>query len=250
MSDPATPAARLQALLARTPARCLVGGAGDGYRTATQLALRCDHAAAVDAVWGELELQQHLGAALIQRYGLFEVCSAAPDKATYLRRPDLGRRFGPVAEAVLRERCPAGADFQVVLGDGLSVAALAGQGPRLLPLLADLATDQGWRFGQPFVVRHARVGLLNEVGRLLQPAVVVLLIGERPGLSTADSLSAYLAWQPRPGDTDAQRNLVSNIHDRGTPPPLAARRIVALAAQLRAAQASGVSVKEDPRLAG
>ena len=104
---------------------------------------------------------------------------------------------------------------------------------------------RGLSVGQPFVVRHCRVGVLNDVGELLDPAVVVLLIGERPGLATAESLSAYLAYRPRPGHTDAQRNLISNIHARGVSHAEAARRILALAEQMRQVQASGVTVKED-----
>jgi ethanolamine ammonia-lyase small subunit len=115
----------------------------------------------------------------------------------------------------------------------------------LLPLLAQHVHERGWRLGRPFVIRYCRVGVLNDIGPLLDPAVVVLLIGERPGLATAASLSAYMAYRPRPGDTDAQRNLISNIHERGVNPEAAARRIVALAVQMRLHQKSGVTIKED-----
>jgi ethanolamine ammonia-lyase small subunit len=134
---------------------------------------------------------------------------------------------------------------QVVIGDGLSVAAVAAQVPLLLPLLAEGAARLGRSFGRPFVVRHCRVGVLNDVGELLGPEVVVLLIGERPGLATAESLSAYLAYRPRQGNTDAQRNLISNVHARGVPPEAAAARVLALAEKMRALGASGVAVKED-----
>jgi ethanolamine ammonia-lyase small subunit len=97
------------------------------------------------------------------------------------------------------------------------------------------------------VIRYCRVGVLNDIGDLLDPTVAVLLIGERPGLATAVSLSAYLAYRPRPGHTDAQRNLISNIHDRGVTPEDAARRIVALAQKMIRMQTSGVAVKEDAR---
>src|SRR5262249_8783441 len=119
------------------------------------------------------------------------------------------------------------------------------QVPRLLPLLLAQAHERGWSVGPAFFVRHARVGLLNEVGELIDPGVGVLLIGERPGLATAESLSAYMAYRPRPGDTDAKRNLISNIHDRGLPPAEAAPRILALAEQMRRAGASGVAIKEE-----
>jgi ethanolamine ammonia-lyase small subunit len=239
-------AGRLQLVLARTPARLLVGRAGPAYRTATQLELRQDHAAAVDAVRAELDL----GPDFMQGWGVFEVRTRAGSKSEYLLRPDLGRRLEDAAAGVLAREGMAGTDLQLVLGDGLSAAAVAAQVPALLPLLAEGARQRGWTFGRPFLVRRCRVGVLNDVGELLDPVVAVLLIGERPGLATAESLSAYLAYRPRPGHTDAQRNLISNIHARGVPPGAAAGRILALAEQLRRAETSGVVVKEEtlPRL--
>src|SRR5207244_4790065 len=124
-------------------------------------------------------------------------------------------------------------------------SAVAAQVPGLLPLLEAETQRRGWSFGQPFVVRRCRVGVLNDVGEVLDPAVVVLLIGERPGLATAESLSAYLAYRPRAGHTDAQRNLISNIHDRGVLVENAAKRILALTQQMRSLQRTGVDVKED-----
>jgi len=133
----------------------------------------------------------------------------------------------------------------VVIGDGLSAAAVTAQVPLLLPLLEEKTRGRGWSFGLPFVVRYCRVGVLNDLGEVLAPEVMVLLIGERPGLATAESLSAYLAYRPRPGHTDAQRNLVSNIHARGVSPENAVARIMALAEKMRQLQKSGVEVKEE-----
>lgn len=229
-----------------TPARLFLGRSGTSLRTADQLTLRADHAAAQDAVHAALDLQNGPLAPLVDRFGLFAVDSAAPDRPAYLRRPDLGRRLSRDGSAEVTRRCPRGADLQVVVGDGLSVAAVDAQVPALLPALLDAAREAGWSVGQVFVVRNARVGLLNEIGELLDPAAAVLLIGERPGLATAESLSAYLAWRPRPGHTDADRNLISNIHTRGVDIPQAVTRILALATAMRAANTSGVLVKEDP----
>jgi ethanolamine ammonia-lyase small subunit len=223
---------------ARTPARVFAGRVGTAYTTATQLALRRDHAAARDAVWAEVDLPRDLGA------DLFEVRTLASGKEQYLLRPDLGRRLDPAARALLRERCPLGLDLQIAVSDGLSAAAVTAQVPTLLPLLLEQARGRGWVVGPVFFIRHGRVGVLNDIGDILEPVVVVLLIGERPGLATAESLSAYLAYRPRPGDTDARRNLISNIHARGVPPEQAAPRIVALAERMRQMQTGGPAVKE------
>ncbi len=214
------------------------------FRTATALELRRDHAATVDAVHAELDLTRDLGTDFVRQFGLFEVSTAAASKIEYLSRPDLGRRLNSEARDLLWRRCPYGAELQVVIGDGLSATAVATQVPTLLPALLDAAAHRGWQIGQPFVVRHCRVGVLNDLGEKLDSQVVVLLIGERPGLATAESLSAYLAYRPRPGDTDARRNLISNIHSAGVSREEAVERILSLAAQLRGQQRSGIAVKE------
>lgn len=223
-----------------TPARLFLGSAGLSPRTSDALALRTDHAFARDAVDTRLDL----GLEPMRALGLFEVPSAAPDHATYLRRPDLGRRLSHDARTRLARDGTIGADIQVVVGDGLSATAVHAQVPTLLPLLTRLSAERGWSWGRPFAVRHCRVGIVDDIGDVLDPEIVVLLIGERPGLGTADSLSAYLAHRPRPGCTDADRNLVSNIHARGTPVEEAAPRIIGYVEALRAAGRSGVTVKE------
>ncbi len=227
-----------------TPARLWTGRAGVSYRTSTALELRRDHAAAVDAVHTELDLIRDLGADFVRQFGLFEISTEATSKTEYLARPDLGRRLNADAKDSLWKRCPRGAELQFVIGDGLSATAIAAQVPTLLPALLDAAANRGWQIGQSFVVRHCRVGVLNEIGEQLDPQIVVLLIGERPGLATAESLSAYLAYRPRPGDTDARRNLISNIHSAGVSHDEAIERVLSLAAQLRDQQRSGVEVKE------
>lgn len=234
----------LPAIRARTPARLLAGRAGVAYRTETQLDLRRDHAAARDAVWADLGLYD-IDNELVVRYDLFDVQTQALSKEDYLLRPDRGRLLNSAARKDVSRLCPTGIDLQVVIGDGLSAEAVVTQVPGLLPLLAEGAAARGWTFGHPFLVRFCRVGVLNDVGELLDAAVVVLLIGERPGLATAESLSAYMAYRPRPGDTDAKRNLISNIHARGVSHADAARRILALAEQMMRVGASGVSVKEE-----
>lgn len=235
----------IERIRARTPARVLAERTGAAYRTATQLELRHAHAAARDAVRAELDLERDLGAGFVRQWNLFAVSTMATSKDEYLRRPDLGRRLDENARTQLGVRCPSHCDLQVVIGDGLSVTAVSTQVPPLLPLIAEQARGRGWKLGQPFAVHYCRVGVMNDVGELLQPKVVVLLIGERPGLATAESLSAYMAWQPRAGHNDSHRNLISNIHARGVSTEAAASRIIGLAEQMVRRQTSGVELKED-----
>jgi ethanolamine ammonia-lyase small subunit len=234
----------LRKIRERTPARIFVGRAGAAYRSSTQIDLREAHAAARDAVRAELDLQALFGAAFIKRWDLFEVTSEARSKEEYLLQPDLGRRLNEASRRELASRCSRGNDIQIAIGDGLSVTAVATQVPSLLPLLDEGARARGWTAGHPFVIRHCRVGILNEIGELLAPKIAVLLIGERPGLATAESLSAYMAYQPDKTHTDANRNLISNIHARGLMPQAAAGRILNLAAQMMEQRMSGFSIRE------
>jgi ethanolamine ammonia-lyase small subunit len=237
----------LRTIRERTPARIFFGRAGAAYRTSTQMDLREAHAAARDAVRAELDLQSVFGVEFLERWKLFEVTTEAHSKEEYLLRPDFGRRLSEAARHDLARRCSRGSDIQIAIGDGLSVTAIAVQAPPLLPLLDQGARARGWTMGQPFVIRHCRVGVLNEIGELLLPKVAVLLIGERPGLATAESLSAYMAYRPDKTHTDANRNLISNIHARGLTPQIAANRILNLAGQMRQQQISGFRVREQLR---
>jgi len=223
----------------RTPARLLVGRAGAAYRTATQLELRAAHAAARDAVRSELAVDRDFGAVFLQRWNLLETRTRAADKEQYLLRPDLGRHFDSESLEAIRSHCRSNCDLQIAIGDGLSVAAVSAQVPALLPLLHEGAKERNWAVGCTIVIHHCRVGILNEIGELLSPRVAVLLIGERPGLATAESLSAYVAHQPRANHTDANRHVISNIHARGLSPQLAASRILELAARLMNALPGG-----------
>ena len=159
----------LDQIRARTPARVLTGRAGGAYRTATWLGLRGDHAAARDAVCDELDLQRDLGSPFVTEWGLFEVCTLARTKPHFLLKPELGRALDAPSRAELTSRCPPDTELQVAIADGLSAAAVRGQVPILLPLLAAEARQRNWRFGQPFFIRHGRVGVLNDIGEILQP---------------------------------------------------------------------------------
>lgn len=234
----------LRKIRERTPARIFLGRAGSAYRTSTQMDLREAHAAARDAVRAELDLPAAFGSDFLERWELFEVETEARSKEEFLLRPDLGRRLTEAAHEELKQRCPQGSDLQIAIGDGLSATAVAAQVPALLPLLVSSARTRGWTVGQPFVIRHCRVGVLNDIGELLSPQIVLLLIGERPGLATAESLSAYMGYQPNRTHTDAERNLISNVHARGLHPQAAAERILNLALQMVTQKNSGLSIRE------
>jgi ethanolamine ammonia-lyase small subunit len=214
----------------QTPARLLVGRAGAAYRTSTQVELREAHAAARDAVRAELDLARDFPATFVEEWKLFEVTTRARSKDEYLLRPDLGRQFSAASRTEILRRCSANNHLQIAIGDGLSVTAVAAQVAPLLPSLYEGAATRG---------------ILNEIGELLQPRAAILLIGERPGLATAESLSAYMAYSPRANHTDAERNLISNIHARGVDSERAAARILNLAAQMMKNSASGYRLREE-----
>jgi len=233
----------------RTPARLLVGRVGSAYPTSAQLELREAHAAARDAVCAELDTHTIFSGSFLERWNLFEVSTRATNKQEYLLRPHLGRHFADSARDEILNRCSKGNDIQIAIGDGLSVEAVAAQVPRLMPLLYKAAVKRGWSVGQTPIVRYCRVGIMNEIGELITPRVVVLLIGERPGLAAADSLSAYIAYRPNSTHTDANRNLVSNIHSRGLSPEDAADRVLRLAELMTLARSSGFQLRiDDPNL--
>ncbi|SNS56335.1 ethanolamine ammonia-lyase subunit EutC [Rhodococcoides kyotonense] len=228
------------ALADLTPARIRVGRAGTAYPTSLLLQLRADHATARDAVHTEVDFTS---GSLAE--DAVHLRTAAADRDQYLVRPDLGRVLDTESRAELARIGTRDADLQIVLGDGLSGTAVARQVPLLLPGLMAGARSLGWTCGRIVTVRNCRVGVMNDVGRILGSGVVVLLIGERPGLRAADSLSAYMGWRPGPGNNDADRNLVANIHARGVRPDDAADRILDLAAQMQARRYSGVAIKEN-----
>jgi ethanolamine ammonia-lyase small subunit len=252
LPDPAEEAARrtpgvanpndpqgLQALVAATTARIGVGRAGPRYRTASQLLFQADHAVTQDALYRDVNPQ------LLQELGLFTVqTKVTGGKQEYLLRPDLGRMLSDEARRVIAERCVKNPDVQLVVGDGLSAAAVEANLRQMLPVIQQGVQAAGLKLGTPFFVQHARVGIMNDVGDLLQPEVVILLIGERPGLGRADSLSAYMAYRPKTGDTDGDRDVICNIFEAGGTNPLEAGAfVVQLAQKMRRHQASGVKLK-------
>lgn len=236
-----------------TAARIALGRAGASLPTAEWLRFALAHAQARDAVhlpFDDAALAQAFAA---QGFETLRLESAAADRATYLRRPDLGRRLSARSVALLQALPAAAADLAVVVGDGLSARAVHEHAlPLLLELRPRLEAD-AVALGAVALVRQCRVALGDEVGALLGARAVLVLLGERPGLSSPDSLGAYLTWAPRPGRSDAERNCVSNIRPAGQPPAEAARRLAWLLAGARRLGASGVVLKDEsdrPLLAG
>jgi ethanolamine ammonia-lyase small subunit len=229
----------LAALIASTPARLGVGRAGSRYNTFSLLLCQGDHAITQDALMRDVD--QHL----LNDLDLFTVHTRITGgKHEYLLRPDLGRHLSDSARQSTHTQCTPSPNIQLVVGDGLSAAAVEANVRTLLPALRQGAEAAGWSVGTPFFIKHCRVGVLNDIGEVLKPDVVILLIGERPGLGRAASLSAYMAYRPKAGDTDADRDVVSNIFaNGGTDPLVGAAGIIELAQKMMQYQASGVQLK-------
>ena len=222
-----------------TAARVGLQRSGASLATRPLLEFRLAHARARDAVHAPLDENSLLAA--LPRPALV-VSSRAEDRRTYLMRPDLGRALR--AEDAARLTTEAGRyDLAIVIGDGLSAAAAERHAPPLLDAL--LPALIGWSLAPLVVARHARVALGDRVAAALGTASVLVLIGERPGLSAPDSLGAYLTWAPQAGTTDAERNCVSNIRPDGLDPAQAARTLAFLLARMRALRLSGVALKDD-----
>jgi ethanolamine ammonia-lyase small subunit len=221
-------------LLAATPARVAVGRTGTRYRTNTMLRFRADHAAAKDAVLSEVDPE------LLRKLDLFEITSRAPDKATFLQRPDLGRALADEARAELAKRVAKAPKLVVIYGDGLSAAAINQHLPEFHGALVAALAARGIAHAPAFFVRHSRVKIMDEIARLVHAEAAVFVCGERPGLGFADSLSAYYIYQPAAGATDADREVISNINPRGRPPAEAARDVAAAVERVLRDKKSGV----------
>jgi ethanolamine ammonia-lyase small subunit len=232
-----------------TAARLSLGRAGSGLPTRAALAFATAHAEARDAVHAALDPATLAGA--LEPLGLEPVAlaSAAPDRATYLRRPDFGRRLSRASRSVLAARPTAACDVVLVIGDGLSAKAVADNAAGLLDRLVPLLRAQGLTLGPLVLATQARVAIGDEIGAALSARLVIVLIGERPGLSAADSLGAYLTFDPKVGRTDAERNCVSNIRPAGLPPERAALTIAWLVQQALTLGLTGVALKDESGIA-
>ena len=238
-------------LRATTSARIALGRAGGSLPTQEWLDFKAAHAEARDAVHNEFAAEQL--AAEIRKLGaeVLVLDSAAPDRLTFLQRPDLGRQLDERSRYLLQElpnQGPAPA-LAIVISDGLSALAVERHVPPLLAAVLPWLTSEGWRIGPVVIARYGRVALQDEVGNLLGAQLALTLIGERPGLGSPDSLGAYLVYAPRAGNTDAQRNCVSNIRPAGLSIYEAANTIYYLLTESRRKKLSGTQLKDQRVLA-
>jgi ethanolamine ammonia-lyase small subunit len=222
--------------LGSTQARLNVGRAGCRYKTETLVNFLSDHARAKDAVHSEVPED------LIKKHGLLLLNSAAKDKSIFLRRPDLGRKLSDESVATVREKCIKKPQVQIIAGDGLSATAITVNLPRILDRIIAGLKEKKITAGTPCYVRNARVAVGDQIGRIVDAEMICTLVGERPGLKSAESMGAYLMFLKAPNTTDAQRSVVSNIHDGGLKPEEAVKKIVELCARILSARKSGVDL--------
>lgn len=227
-----------------TMARVGLERSGNSLATREVLAFQLAHAQARDAVAQVLDVRSFVLECDSRGWPVELLSSMADDRATYLRRPDFGRRLSDESRSRLLPFAPK-LELAVVIADGLSALAVQRHSLAVLDELTRLLKETGWTRSALMLVEHGRVAVGDEIGQLLNASLVLVLIGERPGLSSPDSLGAYLTWNPAPGKTDADRNCISNIRPEGLGYREAAQRIFSLLTESRQRRLSGVALKED-----
>lgn len=220
-----------------TTARIGVWRAGTRPLTKTMLKFRADHAVAQDAVLS------YADQALIDRLGFTQLESRVADKDEFLTRPDLGRLLSDESVAKMKAEVPAGAQVQIVVGDGLSAKAIDANIEDVFTSCKAGLQAKGYNLGKDIFVKNARVGVVNCIGEILKPELILLFIGERPGLGTAESMSAYLTYRPTAETVEAGRTMISNIHQGGIPPVEAGAQIVSLVEKILTQQTSGLDLE-------
>ena len=220
----------------KTPARLGCGKAGARYKTLTMLRFRADHAAAQDAVFSQVDED------FAAKNGMAEVQTRCRDKDEYLTRPDLGRCFDEENQRKIRAAIPGTPRVQIVVGDGLSSAAIMANAMDCLEAIREGLKIRGIDAGTPIFVQYCRVGAGDAIGDVTGCELVCMLVGERPGLVTDKSMSAYLTYKPRTGVSESSRTVVSNIHAQGTPAVEAGAHIAGLIETILKKQVSGVGL--------
>ncbi|WP_262414703.1 ethanolamine ammonia-lyase subunit EutC [Paraburkholderia sp. UCT2] len=226
-----------------TNARIALGRAGNSLPTGPLLAFNLSHAQARDAVHHPLDADSLHEQLRANGFTTLDVHSAAPDRQHYLRRPDLGRRLSEESREALAQASIEAPEVVFVIADGLSACAAAKQSIPLLRAVSLRLAD--WRIGPVVVARQARVALGDEIGEILRTRLVVMLIGERPGLSSPDSLGIYLTYAPKVGCADAQRNCISNVRSEGLSHGAAAHKLHYLLTHARRLGLTGVGLKDE-----
>ena len=219
------------------PCRLGIGKAGARYKTLPQLEFRAAHSAAQDAVFNDVDEE------FVKSQGLFIVQTQCDSKDTYLTRPDLGRKLSPEAVATIKEKCKKNPTVQIYVADGLSSASVAANIPDLLPAIMQGLQNYKIDVGTPFFVKFGRVAVMDEISELTGAEVTCTLIGERPGLITAQSMSPYIAYKATVGMPEARRTVVSNIHRNGTIPAEAGAHIADIIKIMLEKKASGTDLK-------
>nr|WP_307775581.1 ethanolamine ammonia-lyase subunit EutC [uncultured Cetobacterium sp.] len=221
----------------KTPARIGISRAGARYTTNTMLRFRADHASAQDAVFTDVSEE------FLQKNNLFTIQTKCNSKDEYITRPDLGRRLNEEGIKTLKEKCKMNPTVEVFVADGLSSTAIEANIEDILPSLINGLKSYGIECGTPFFLKYGRVGAADEVSEVLGATVTCVLIGERPGLATAESMSAYITYKGYIGIPEAKRTVVSNIHEKGTPAPEAGAHIAHIIKKVLDAKASGQDLK-------
>ncbi|QXZ15204.1 ethanolamine ammonia-lyase subunit EutC [Pseudomonas sp. AO-1] len=246
--DPQNPWLELRRL---TPARIALGRTGTSLPTRAQLDFQFAHAQARDAVHLPFD---HAGlSAQLRERGRDSLLlhSAATDRNSYLQRPDLGRKLSDTSAQALREHAqanPGGVDVAIVVADGLSALAVHRHTLPFLTRLEEQMSTDGWSLAPVVLVEQGRVAIGDEIGQLLGAKMVVMLIGERPGLSSPDSLGVYFTYNPKVGLTDAYRNCISNVRLEGLSYGMAAHRLLYLMREACRRQLSGVNLKDEAQV--
>lgn len=220
----------------KTPARIGVGRAGTRYNTITQLRVRADHAAAQDSVFSYVDEN------FVKENGLIPVNTKCKDKDQYLTRPDLGRTFDEETTKFIKDKF-SGHKVLLIVGDGLSSAAIEANLKDAVPSIKQGLKMYGLEIGDILFIKHARVGAMDAVGDATGAEVVCMLVGERPGLVTAESMSAYIAYRPTANMPEANRTVISNIHKGGTTAVEAGAHIAELIKTMLDKKASGINLK-------
>ncbi|WP_302372079.1 ethanolamine ammonia-lyase subunit EutC [Enterococcus asini] len=223
---------------AYTPARIGVGRTGTRYMTQSSLRFRADHAAAQDAVFSDVDPE------LVKEMGFVSTKTICKSKDEYLTRPDYGRQFDEENQAIIQKNVKKGAKIQMVVGDGLSSAAIEANIKEVIPSIKQGLKMYNLDFDNVIFVKYCRVPAMDKIGEISDADVVCLLVGERPGLVTAESMSAYVAYRPTVGMPEARRTVISNIHKGGTPAVEAGAYIAELIKKMLDKKKSGIDLKE------